>query len=112
MATTRPVRASEQQAVRGDEGNKAKERTAADNRIITHIVHHNSLTLHQLLTLKIHIHIMGNNFSIGDFACLAAASVAAVQLLTPANPVGSSLRLLKQLRSQVGARIGGGIYVL
>jgi hypothetical protein len=55
---------------------------------------------------------MGNNFSIGDFVCLAAASVAAVQLLTPANPVGSSLRLLKQLRSQVGARIGGGIYVL
>merc|ERR1740139_436104 len=46
---------------------------------------------------------MGNTFTIGDFICLAAASVTAVQLLTPANPVGSSLRLLKQLRSQEGS---------
>lgn len=35
-------------------------------------------------------------------ACLAAASVTAIQLLTPANPIGASLRLLKQLRSQEG----------
>ena len=49
---------------------------------------------------------MGNaySFTAGDLACLAAASVTAVQLLTPANPIGASLRLLKQLRSQVRIR--------
>lgn len=77
-------------------------------------VAHNLLTLHthaeqQLAKLE---QIMGNTFTIGDFICLAAASVTAVQLLTPANPVGSSLRLLKQLRSQVRALLDLLVHVM
>jgi hypothetical protein len=44
---------------------------------------------------------MGNTLTIGDIACIAAATVTGVQLFSSANPIGSSLRLLKQLRSQV-----------
>lgn len=42
-----------------------------------------------------------NTLSAADFACIAAGTMVGVQMLTPANPIGSSLRLLKQLRSQV-----------
>ena len=36
-----------------------------------------------------------------EILCGAGAIVVAVQLFTPANPIGSSLRLLKQFRTQV-----------
>lgn len=39
-----------------------------------------------------------NTLSAADFACIAAGTLVGVQMLTPANPIGSSLRLLKQLR--------------
>ena len=44
---------------------------------------------------------MGNHLSISDAACIASATVLGVQLLTPADPIGKSFRLLKQLRKQV-----------
>lgn len=43
---------------------------------------------------------MGAFLSTTDIACGAAAAILAVQLLTPADPLGSTLRLLKQFRSQ------------
>ncbi len=45
---------------------------------------------------------MGNLISVKDAACIASATVVGVQLFTPADPIGASLRLLKQLRKQVG----------
>ena len=44
---------------------------------------------------------MGNTITIGDMACIAAATLTAVQVMTPANPIGSSVRLMKHLRKQV-----------
>lgn len=38
--------------------------------------------------------------TVGDFVCVAIAGVGVVQLLTPADPIGSTLRLFRQLRSQ------------
>jgi hypothetical protein len=45
--------------------------------------------------------LMLSSISAAEAACGAAGLLAAVQLLTPANPIGSSLRLLRQFRSQV-----------
>jgi hypothetical protein len=45
--------------------------------------------------------IMGNTLTIGDVACIAAATLTAVQVMTPANPIGSSVRLMQHLRKQV-----------
>jgi len=47
--------------------------------------------------------MMGTIFSLGttEVLCGAAALLTAVQVFTPANPIGSSLRLMKQFRSQV-----------
>jgi len=46
--------------------------------------------------------MMGTIFSLGttEVLCGAAALLTAVQVFTPANPIGSSLRLMKQFRSQ------------
>ncbi len=46
---------------------------------------------------------MLSSSSIGctEALCGGVAVIVAVQLLTPANPIGSSLRLLRQFRSQV-----------
>jgi len=44
--------------------------------------------------------LMLSSISAAEAACGAAGLLAAVQLLTPANPIGSSLRLLRQFRSQ------------
>ena len=50
------------------------------------------------------VHISLAHYSLLSFlalACIAAATLTAVQVMTPANPIGSSVRLMKHLRKQV-----------
>eukprot|EP00559_Dactyliosolen_fragilissimus_P002420 CAMPEP_0184862972 /NCGR_PEP_ID=MMETSP0580-20130426/8178_1 /TAXON_ID=1118495 /ORGANISM="Dactyliosolen fragilissimus" /LENGTH=394 /DNA_ID=CAMNT_0027360999 /DNA_START=20 /DNA_END=1204 /DNA_ORIENTATION=- len=51
---------------------------------------------------------MGAFLSTTDLAYGAAATICAVQLLTPANPIGSTLRLFKQFRKQEKALTSAG----
>ena len=48
--------------------------------------------------------LMLSSISATELLCGAGASLTAVQILTPANPIGSSMRLLKQFRSQVSKK--------
>jgi sterol 24-C-methyltransferase len=52
--------------------------------------------------------LMLSSLGTAEYVCGAAGVLAAVQLLTPANPLGSSFRLLKQLRSQENSLTSSG----
>lgn len=47
---------------------------------------------------------MGAHLSTTDMACGVVSLVVAVQMLTPANPIGSTLRMFRQFRLQVCLR--------